>query len=57
MNETRYEYRDEVSDDRQFNMDKFIKDLDDMAEHHKEVERINKITQETGYWFEGIKYD
>ena len=37
--------------------DDIERELDQMEEHRRYVEKINKFTEEKGYWFEGIKYD
>ena len=53
------EYRgyQDTPEDRQIALQKLLKEVENQSAHRVERERIEAITRETGYWFEGIRYD
>ena len=59
MNNIDYGYKWEQTtvDDRDIALQRMLYNLDEMEEMQAEQARIDAITKETGYWFEGIQYD
>ena len=51
MNETRYEYNDRNSDDRQINLDNIIDEI------HSKLAEYEAIEDTKGYEFNGVQYD